>query len=313
MLTAEEAKQKFQGVVIPLATIFKEDGGLDVDSTAHNVQWILERGAGQGNTIFLAAGSGGDFTSMNIEERKQVIKTVVDVAHGRVPIIAGGQSTDMRTCIELCQFCEELGVDAVQMAGPYYFDGRSGDTIEWFEELSRHTQATLAVYNHFYSGAKFDMPLELVDRLLDIPHCRVVKWAAADLGKHVAGIRRYLPRAAVVDNSLLAVLGHVYGSRAWISHVPNFYPEHSWKVGRLMEAGRYEEAQRVFDEFMDPYFELVSKILAVTAGEGIFVKVGMEAAGLPVGRSRPPSRDDAVPQEVRRRFRELLARVGAAA
>ena len=36
MITVEEAKQKMDGVVIPLATIFKEDGSLDVEGTQGN-------------------------------------------------------------------------------------------------------------------------------------------------------------------------------------------------------------------------------------------------------------------------------------
>ena len=43
MITIEEAKKKMDGVVIPLATIFKDDLSLDVDATQANVQWIVYR------------------------------------------------------------------------------------------------------------------------------------------------------------------------------------------------------------------------------------------------------------------------------
>ena len=82
-----------------------------------------------GNTVFLAAGSGGDLTSMTTEEREQVIKTVCEVADGKVPVMASAQSTDVRVCIELCQFGETVGLDAVQLSGPYYYDGRPGDVL----------------------------------------------------------------------------------------------------------------------------------------------------------------------------------------
>ena len=44
MITIEEAKKKMDGVVIPLATIFKDDLSLDVDATQANVQWIVDQG-----------------------------------------------------------------------------------------------------------------------------------------------------------------------------------------------------------------------------------------------------------------------------
>ena len=46
MLTREQARNRFRGVVVPLVTIFAEDGSLDLDGTASNVQWIIDQGAG---------------------------------------------------------------------------------------------------------------------------------------------------------------------------------------------------------------------------------------------------------------------------
>ena len=47
MLTVEQAKARLQGVCVPLATIFKDDGALDIDSTRANVEWIIDQGAGR--------------------------------------------------------------------------------------------------------------------------------------------------------------------------------------------------------------------------------------------------------------------------
>ena len=268
MLTVEEAKSRFQGVVAPLPTIFAKDGGLDLESTAGNVQWIVDQGAAQGNTVFLAAGSGGDFTVMSMEERKRVIGTVVEVSGGRVPVIAGVQSTDIRETIELCQHCEEIGVDAVQISSAYYYDCQPDDVYSWHAEVARHTNVAFATYSHWYSGSKYDLPIDLVERLLDIPNTVVVKWSSPSLDNFHQGVLTFKSRAAVVDNSFMPVMGHVLGCRAWISYVPNFYPQHSWRVWELMEEGRYPEAQRLHDEFTVPYFELVGRIQSQTSGGG---------------------------------------------
>ena len=308
MLTVEEAKEKFQGVVVPLATIFNRDDSLDLGGLASNVQWLIDQGARQGNTVLLAAGSGGDFTVMSTEERKQVIKTVAEVSAGRLPIFAGVQSTDIRTTIELCQLCEEVGVDAAQISGAYYYDGKPGDVLAWHEEVARHTQVAFAAYSHWYSGSKYDLPIELVERILDIPNTVAVKWGSPSADNYYRGILSFLPRAAVIDNTLQGVWGHTLGCRAWISHVLNFFPQLPWRVWDLMEEGRYQEAQRVYDEFMVPYSDLVGKVAQSTAGEGVFVRPGLDAAGLTAGHSRLPSRDEAVTPEVREGFRKLLAR-----
>ena len=48
MLTAEQAKDWFKGVTVPLATIFNKDGSLDLESTASNVQWLVDQGLEKG-------------------------------------------------------------------------------------------------------------------------------------------------------------------------------------------------------------------------------------------------------------------------
>ena len=81
MITLEEAKAKMDGVVIPLATMFKDDLSLDVEATQENVQWLVDQGARPGNTVFIAVGSGGDFTVLSTQERKDAIKAIAEIAY----------------------------------------------------------------------------------------------------------------------------------------------------------------------------------------------------------------------------------------
>ena len=313
MLTREQARNRFRGVVVPLVTIFAEDGSVDLDGTASNVQWIIDQGATVGNTVFLVAGSGGDFTVMSPEERKQVIRTVAEVSAGKVPVMAGVQSTDIRVTIDLCNLCEEVGVDGAQISNAFYYDCRDNDVVAWHEEVARNTDASLIAYSHFYSGSKYDVPLEVMDRLIDIPNVVALKWASGLQERFHAGVLRFKERVAVLDNSLMPVLGHMLGCTGWINHVVSFYPQHPWRVWELMEAGRHREAETLFDRFMTPYNALVDAIMAETAGEGVFVRPALEAAGLVAGISRLPSRDVALTPEIKQAFRKLLDDERAAA
>ena len=310
MITPEQAKARWRGVVAPLVTPFTADGGLDLPALRANVEWLFERGARPGNTILLVAGSAGDFTAMSLAERQQVIRAVAEVAAGRLPIIAGAQSLDIRDSIAICRLCEDLGLDAVQISGPFYYDGRPGDVVAWMEEVARHTRIGFALYNNWYTG--YDMPVDLVERLLELPNSVGVKWSSPHRDTFVEGVRRFAPRAAVVDNTLDTIAGHLAGCRAFVSHFPNFYPEFCWRIWDLMEAHRYHEAQQEFDRVMVPYRALVSMIACETAGEGVFVRPAMAAAGLNGGHSRLPSRDGVVTQEVREGFKKLLAEVAGA-
>lgn len=304
MITVEQAKQRWQGVLAPIVTPFSDDGEVDLRTLERNVGWLLERGARLGNTIFLAAASGGDFTSMNLDERKQVIQLIAEVVDGRAPVIAGAQSLDVRGCISICQYCETLKVDAVQISGAFYYDGRPGDVVAWMEEVAKHTSIGFAVYNNWYTG--YDMSIELIDQLLELPNSIGVKWSSPNVEMFLEGIRHFSDRAAVVNNTFVTIPGHMAGCRAFVSHFPNFYPEFCWRVWELMQAERYGEAQREFDRVMVPYQRLVRQIASQTGGEGVFVRPAMAAAGLDGGHSRLPSRDEAVTDEIRAGFRRLL-------
>jgi 4-hydroxy-tetrahydrodipicolinate synthase len=309
MLTRDEARTRWQGVLAPLVTPFHESGELDLDTLQTNVQWLLDRGARHGNTVMLTAGSGGDFPMMNLEERKQVITATAEVVGIKAPIIAGVQSLDIRDTIALCQHCEQLNLDAVQISGPFYYDGRPQDVVAWFEQVARHTGIGFAIYNNWYTG--YDMPLELIERLGEMPSAIGVKWASPDSAIFAEGIMRLLPKLAVVNNTFKTIPGHQLGSRCFVSHWPNFYPEWCWRIWDLMQAGQYDDAQREFDEVMVPYQALVAGIAAQTAGEGVFVRPLMAAAGLNGGHSRLPSRDAAITPEIREGLQQLLTSMTA--
>ena len=312
MLTAEQARARLQGVCVPLSTIFNDDLSVDVEGTKANVQWMVDQGARLGNTTFIAAGSGGDFTVLSTEERKQVITAIAEVAGG-VPIIASVQSTDIRVTIDLCKLCEDVGVDVVQMSGAYYYTVTDDDLVAWVEEVARNTNIGFAAYSHWYSGSKYDMLVDVCERLLEIPATIAVKWASPNMDNYVEGLRRFSQRVGVVNNGPLTIFGHILGSKSFISHVPNFYPHIDWRVWDLMEAGDYIEAQRVHDEFMIPYSEITGAIRGATAGEAVFVRPFLEMVGLRSGPSRLPSRDAAVTPELRQACRRLLDQVREAA
>ncbi len=309
MLTPQEARARWRGVVAPLVTPFAADQSVDLGALRANVQWLLDRGAKQGNTIFLVAGSGGDWPMMNLDERKSVIRTVAEVTAGRVPIIAGAQSLDLRDSVALCKLGEELGIDAVQISAPAYWSGRPGDVLAWMREVARQTSIPFALYNNWYTG--YNMSFEVIEELLKLPNSVAIKWTSPDIDTQLAGFVRWRDRVAVVDNSWQTILGHLEGIRAWVSHFPNFYPEWCWRVWDLMEAGSYEAAQREFDRVFTPYSALTEPISAATAGEAVFVRPAMAARGLVGGRSRLPSRDEVVTPEISAGFAALLAEVTA--
>src|SRR5260370_21099922 len=96
------------------------------------------------------------------------------------------------------------------------------------------------------------MPLDLVDALIDVPNTLAIKWSAPTIEVFMAGVRRFLPRVAVVNNTFHTVMGHLLGCRVFVSHWPNFYPEFPWRVPPVMCPGFYPGAPRPLDPLTAP-------------------------------------------------------------
>ena len=54
MITVKEAKKKFRGICVPVLTVIQEDGSVDIDGIQSNIEWMIDQGAKEGNTILLA-------------------------------------------------------------------------------------------------------------------------------------------------------------------------------------------------------------------------------------------------------------------
>jgi 4-hydroxy-tetrahydrodipicolinate synthase len=302
-----DAKERFQGVVVPLATIFNDDLSLDAQGSADNAKWIVDRGGKQGNLVFLIAGSGGDFSSLSKEERRDTITAVSKIGRdNNIPMMAGVQSTDIRDTIELCKHAEDNGVEIAQISGAYYYTVQAEDTVAWHEEVARHTGIGFSAYNHHYSGSKYDVPVEVIDRLLEIPNTNAVKWGSPNMESYINGLVKWIPGHAVVNNGALTLYAAMLGCRAWISHVPNFFPEFCFRTHELMVQERWDELHEFFNGFMNSYNKVRGSIGSQTAGEGIFVKAAMEGIGRRGGPSRLPSRDSVVTTKMQEDFKKLV-------
>ena len=108
--------KELKGIVVAMVTPFKEDGSLNLEAEKKLVQYFIDKGVGG----ILVSGGTGEFTMMNVEERKQVIKTAVEVAKDTpVSIMAGITCNNTRDTVELAKFSGEVGADYVLVQPPH--------------------------------------------------------------------------------------------------------------------------------------------------------------------------------------------------
>lgn len=154
--------QGIRGMLLPLPTVFREDGSLDEalmrDLTAHYI--------GSGVQALFVGGSYGQGPALDTDERKRLAEVVLAEAKGRLPVVVHVGTADPYTTIELGRHALAAGAEALGVVGPYYYADRTPAEVRaHFRLLGRELQAPLLLYNNpKYSG--YPMGPELVAQLV---------------------------------------------------------------------------------------------------------------------------------------------------
>ncbi|NUQ63004.1 MAG: dihydrodipicolinate synthase family protein [Pirellulales bacterium] len=135
---------RFRGVFPAAMTFFDAEGELDLAATRRHWQWLID----QEVDGLVIAGTSGEFISLSMEERQELFRLAVDVAGGRVPIVAGTGHAATKWTIETSQKAEAAGVDALIVILPYYSRPPISSVAEHYRTLRRHTALPIMLYNN---------------------------------------------------------------------------------------------------------------------------------------------------------------------
>ncbi|MEZ4462016.1 MAG: 4-hydroxy-tetrahydrodipicolinate synthase [bacterium] len=167
---------QFSGAYTALITPFRNG---EVDRTA--LGELVERQIEGGIDGLVPCGTTGESATMNEAERLDVIRTVVDVANGRVPIIAGTGSNDTIKSTHFTQRVAEIpGVDAALVVVPYYNKPGQRGIIAHFEHVANHGGLPVVMYN-VPGRTVVSMTAETISTLAAHPNIVAIKEASADM------------------------------------------------------------------------------------------------------------------------------------
>jgi 4-hydroxy-tetrahydrodipicolinate synthase len=165
----------FSGSIVALVTPMQADGSVDHEALGRLVEFHVANGT----SAIVAVGTTGESPTLNIEEHIGVVRTVVQRAAKRIPVIAGTGSNCTRDAIETTQLAKDVGADACLMVTPYYNRPTQEGLFQHYKAIAQRVSIPIILYN-VPSRTGCDLKPETVERLaLALPNIVGIKEAGS--------------------------------------------------------------------------------------------------------------------------------------
>jgi len=159
----------FSGAFTALVTPFR-NGEVDVEALEGMVEFQIKNGIHG----LVPCGTTGETPCMSEAEDRVVIETVVRVANGRVPVIAGTGSNSTDMAIKYTRMAEEAGADGSLQVAPYYNKPTQEGLYRHFATIAENTSLPLVLYN-IPGRTSVTIEADTMARLAEVPNIVGVK------------------------------------------------------------------------------------------------------------------------------------------
>ena len=167
-----------QGSIVALVTPMYENGAVDKESLKKLVEYHIEQVA----DALVAVGTTGEAATLDEDEHCDVIKSVVDYADGKIPVIAGTGANSTTEAITLTRKAKQAGADACLIVTPYYNKPTQEGLYLHYKAIAEAVDIPQILYN-VPGRTACDMLPETVGRLSHIANIVGVKEATGDLSR----------------------------------------------------------------------------------------------------------------------------------
>jgi 4-hydroxy-tetrahydrodipicolinate synthase len=238
---------RFRGSMTALITPFQANGQLDLPALADLVHWqILE-----GTQALVPAGTTGETSTLSRDEHRRVVETCIEVADGRVPVIAGAGSNSTLEAVELARHAQAAGADAVMVVTPYYNAPTQEGLYQHFRRVAEAVALPVFIYN-IPSRSAVDMtPGTMAALARDVSNIVGVKDATGCLER--VGEQREVcgPDFIQLSGEDATALGFsAHGGRGCISVTANVAPGLCAAFQRTLLQGDFAAAQTLHDRLL---------------------------------------------------------------
>ncbi len=287
---------EYRGLSVAIVTPLRDDK-LDVAKLREQVEFQIAAGT----RCLVPVGTTGESPTLSHEEHERVISEVVQIAAGRVKVMAGTGSNSTAEALRLTRWAAKEGADASLQVAPYYNKPTQEGFYQHFKAVAEDVGLPICVYNIPGRTGKNIEP-ETIARLAEVPNITMVKEATGNLDQcsQILNITNLTVLSG--DDSLTLPMMSI-GAEGVISVAGNIVPEDIIAMVNAALAGDFREASRLHHRL----FPLCRDMLGLSTNP-IPVKAAMELLGRDTGELRLPMTQ--LEPKQREKLRDTLEKYG---
>ena len=269
----------FEGIHTPVITPHREDGSIDRDAFAAQVEHLVAAGVHG----IINGGSTGEYYAQSMAERLEMASLARDLTRGRVPLMVGTVAIRLEDSIAMAEHAAKIGADSILVGSPPYSVPTERENALNALAIDRAADLPVMLYN--YPGRMgVGMGEEFLDRVGRSANFCGIKESSGDINRVHLLARDYphIGMSCGMDDQALEFFA--WGARSWVCGGSNFLPaEHLALYQACVIEGDFAKGRRIMSALLP--------LMRVLEQGGKFIqciKHGVEMAGRHAGPPRPP-------------------------
>lgn len=244
-------KVEWKGVMPAVTTKFTANDELDMNLFGLNVSAQIDAGV---HGIILG-GTLGEASTLEIEEKRALIREAVRIANGRVPVIMNVAEQSTRQAIRAAERAAEDGANGLMMLPPMRYKADARETVSYFSAVAQSTDLPIMVYNNPVDYG-VEVSVSMFEELLRFSTIQAVKESTRDVSNVSRLKNAFGERLRILSGvDTLAMESLLMGAEGWVAGLVCAFPKETVAVYELIRAGRIEEARAIYRWFL-PLLEL---------------------------------------------------------
>jgi 4-hydroxy-tetrahydrodipicolinate synthase len=288
----------FHGVFPYLVTPLDADGQIRTDVLGRLCDDLIKTGV-HGLTPL---GSTGEFAYLASEQRSVVVRTTIEAAQGRVPVIAGVASTATADAVAQARAYQRLGADGILAILEAYFPLADAQVEAYFRAIADAVDIPVVIYTN-PQFQRSDLTLDVIARLATHPRIGYIKDASTNTGRLLSIMNRCGDAIRVfAASSHIPAAVMLIGGVGWMAGPACIIPRQSVELYNLCKAQRWADAMALQRRLWRVNEAFARYNLAAC------IKTGLSIQGYDIGDPVPPQQ--ALDAEAREAVAAVLREIG---